>query len=306
MFFGMTSPNAPSGLYIHLGLHRTGSSALQDCLHLNKAAIEDAGLLVSVARRDGAGQNPVRLRMPGPGEFGKNLHRLAFRRDRALRKRGITAANCAILSEENLIGNMSAALRERPYRLAGRRLAFLAEGLNAPIRRVLIVVRGYGPFAASLYRKRCEFNLMPPFSDLADGFLRSSRGWVDLIEDIRVGLAPEEMVVLRHEDQTPPLSVARHLAPSLVELSLTPLERRVNASVPDAALEALQEAFRRDENLSHEDRLELIDAHAGRDGPSIASIPPSLSATLEDRYMRDLDVIAAMPGVQMPDPRPAT
>ncbi|MHA7874480.1 hypothetical protein [Roseivivax sp.] len=298
----------PEGLYLHLGAHRTGTGSFQEFLASNEDAFADMGINLAVANRDGLSPGSLRLRLPDARHFRRGeLEERAVLRDEALSEARVNRRARTLISEENIPGSFNAIFADAPYRAARERMGFLKAALARPVRRVVFVTRSYDSFYPSAYRKRCEFRKIAPFSDYAPRFLAAERGWPELIADIQAALASESLVVLRYEDRPDHAGLLRALMPELSQEGLTPLARRYNVSASDAACHAIQAGFAADPGQTARQVRALIRAHAeDRSAPPIAAFTPEEVGVLRERYSRDLEVVAAMPGVRLVTaPQPA-
>jgi hypothetical protein len=289
------------GLFLHLGAHRTGTGSFQEFLSSNADAFADLGVNLAVANRDGQAPSTLRLRLPDARHFRKGLlEERAALRDEALTEARVNLRARSIISEENIPGSFNAIFADAPYRAARERMAFLASALSRPVRRILFVTRSYETFFPSAYRKRCEFRKIALFSDYAPRFMEATRGWADLVEDIAAAFSPGEILVARYEDRPTHEALLHALLPETAQMRFAPLERRFNVSATDAACRAMQAAFETNPKLSPREIRAIIHAHADdRSGPPIAEFSERDRAALRDRYTRDLDRIAKIPGVTL-------
>ncbi|SIS77444.1 hypothetical protein SAMN05421759_103168 [Roseivivax lentus] len=298
------SPENPAGrgLYMHLGVHRTGTSSFQEFLALNQAVLEEAGFNLAVANRDSATLSSLKLRLPDPRHFRRNdlEERREFLLDE-IGKHRINNAPRTIISEENIPSGFQGLFSDRPYGAAYDRLRFMRLEMTHPVRRVLLVIRSYDSFLKSAYRKRCEFRLIDPFENYVPMALKARRGWFDLAGDILRALEPEALVVLRQEDRPRHSEMLHHLIPETRGLPLRDIADQVNVSPTDAACRAMQAIFAEGRKLGVGATRRLIADYADdKSGPSIAEFAPEDAQVLRDRYARDLQRIAHLACVEMP------
>ncbi|MHA6324152.1 hypothetical protein [Roseivivax sp. CAU 1753] len=297
-----------TGLYFHLGVHRTGTSSFQEFLALNQPTLESAGFNLAVANRDSATLSSLKLRLPDPRHFRRGD--LDERREwllEEIEKHHINAAPRTILSEENIPSGFQGLFTDRPYGAAYDRLVFMKSELTRPVRCVLLVVRSYDSFLTSAYRKRCEFRAIDPFADYIPHAMKARRGWFDLAGDILRALAPERLIVLRQEDRPSHFEMMHHLVPDTRDLPLANIAKQVNVSPTDAACRAMQAIFADGGKLGIGATRRLIADYADdKSGPSIAEFPREEAQALKARYARDLKRISNLDGVEMPGFQPAT
>ncbi|MBN9886388.1 hypothetical protein [Salipiger abyssi] len=289
------------GLYLHLGLHRTGTGAFQDFLAANLATLGAAGVRAKFSNRDGTGPETLRLKLPPPRDFGTEAMAAHGRKlARTVRRNGLNAPQPVLISEENLIGALNAAFGVAPYSHAQPRLALLRQQLTQPVRRVVLVLRSYESHAISVYRKRLEFRLLKPFEHYAAAMWPARRGWPELVADIRAALDPEEIVILRHEARPARPEILSALLPELPHGGWDVPERRINHSANDAACFALVEAHKAGRSPDRAELATLLAAHADKTAPRpFIDLPEALLAAQRARYAEDLDRIARMPGVTL-------
>ncbi|WP_226621729.1 hypothetical protein [Alloyangia pacifica] len=291
----------PPGIYLHLGLHRTGTGAFQQFLAANLPRLGDCGLHAAFSNRDGAGGETLRLRLPPPRHFGtEEMRRHGRQLARRLRRAGLNRHPAVLISEENLIGGLNAVISKRPYPAAGPRLAFLRAHLDAPVRRVVLVLRSYEAQAISVYRKRLEFRALQPFEDYARDIWPAPRGWPELVADIRAALEPEEILLLRHEDRPSRTALLRALCPEMPETGWREPDAPVNFSAGDAACFALLAAHRDGQKLSRDEVAAIIRHHARAIPPRpLIDLPEETLEAQRARYRADLERLRAMQGVTL-------
>jgi len=175
---------------IHLGAHRTGSTALQRSLATGAARLEAAG--VRYARRE-AMRRPLHVAMlaaEARGPVGRGARAAAARALRTWgRRQEAAGVSRLILSEEELPGVMDDCLTgEGPYPRAARRLSLLAEAF-APWRvRAAAALREPADWVASTWgfsasrrdpRRRDRRDL----AAVRRAWLEGGRGWADFASD---------------------------------------------------------------------------------------------------------------------------
>lgn len=209
-------------LALHIGAHRTGSTAFQRILAQNAAALAREGTLVW-------GPDELRPRPhfylpetedfePGSGE--------AFARDLD----GVTADRL-VISEENMLGNMRVNLVERDfYPDALRRMTAYRALIGHEPARIGLGIRGYASYWTSAYLYSLPRHRLPQFDQLKPRILSLQRGWLDVLRELR-GLFPAAEIMvwpLESVDQKMKAMVARFL--DMPADRLANLPRRINAS----------------------------------------------------------------------------
>lgn len=288
-------------LFIHAGAHRTGSSSFQFCLHVNRHLIAAAGFDAAYPGRDGVPSGTLRLRLPSPGQKPAVRARGTEAVREALARHNPDPGRPLILSEENILGRVYPFLRGAFYPAAEERLAALRNGLDgAEITRLLLVVRDYATFFPSAYRLRAETHAMPRFEEVQARYLEMDRGWPDLVTLLRDMLQPDEFVVTTYEHRGKNTDLLSQLVPDLAGEDLQDQAQRLNQQIPDAAFARLQDIYRAGRRLTARERQRIIDESADVPRASaVTSLREDVRATLEARYARDLDQIAAMQNVRL-------
>lgn len=285
-------------IYIHAGAHRSGSSSFQLCLAHNRALLTQAGFDLAYPGRDGAPKGQLRLKLPAPWHDPATLDAVAARAATHLGRLSPDPARAMILSEENIPGRMPHFFNGRFFPASRLRLETLALALPARPVHLLYVVRDYAGLYESAYRKRAEDTRVKPFANVVPNLMQMDRGWPELIAEMRDVLRPETLTVIDYADRGESRALLARLVPGLAVEELEEPGRVVNLSPTDAALAALQAAFRRPGPLSPADKQAILTRHrdaARRTG--FAEFSEDDRAALQARHQQDLARIAEMPGV---------
>lgn len=287
-----------TGIYIHAGAHRTGTSSFQLCLAENRDRLAARGFDLAYPGRDGAPQGRLRMQLPRPRHGDKRIPEFAAQlRDHLASFR--SPGHGLILSEENIPGPMRHFYEGRFFPAAGKRLHSLAQALENPPEHLVYVLRSYREIYVSAYRKRAEDNPVPPFAELAPRFLEMDRGWPELLAEIRDILRPARMTVLPYGRRGSSLDLLMRLVPGLSRQDMVEPTRAVNLSATDAGLEALQTRYRAGETLPRRQWQKVIKSHA-RDKRDLgfARFDAAASDRLEERYVHDLERVSALDGIR--------
>ncbi|MGB8622705.1 MAG: hypothetical protein WCD16_07790 [Paracoccaceae bacterium] len=192
-------------LILHLGAHRTASTALERSLSRNAGILRGEGLAIRPPK--------TMRRIPGFPAV-RELHRHS-REDaqakaelaqvaRALRQSFDEAdqagAGRLLISEENMIGLMAQNLRRKTfYGDARARLAAYAHVLpQAPVR-VGLGIRGYAGFWRSSYLHVLRRRSLLPFPEYAAKLAGARRGWLDLVDAVAAAFPGAEILVWTQE-----------------------------------------------------------------------------------------------------------
>ncbi len=174
-------------LFLHIGAHRTGSTAFQRILARNAALLAGEGTEIW-------GPDVLRARpyfyLPVKEDFAEGAHE-AFARDLA----GVSAHRL-VMSEENMMGNMRLNLLDRAfYDDMVRRLVAYGGLINRNPTRIGLAIRAYTSYWTSAYTYTLARHRIPRFDALRPGLMRIERGWLDLVRELR-GLFPKAEIMV--------------------------------------------------------------------------------------------------------------
>jgi hypothetical protein len=293
-------------LILHLGAHETGSTALVRCLEKNQDHLAAAGVAlrppeVLRAMPDFA---PVleltRRAAEGDAVAGGQLDVLRDRlaTDAADAERQGTLR--LILSDENMVGTMLAALKSRIiYRDAAARVAAYASVLPKPPTLIAFAVRSYAPWWQSAYAFVLQRHPLPPFGALGEALAQGGRGWVDVVRDLRGVFPGVPVLIWRHEAFADSMTrVVAALAGLAGTDGLQPVTARVNPAHLRRQVDQIHRLRKDDPTLAGKAlaaRLAMLGEVKGRP----PSFRPPQKAALEARYETDLETLRAEPGVTL-------
>lgn len=184
---------------LHLGLHRTGSTALQQTLRRQRAMLEADGVVF---------WGPDQMRRPGfaglasantAGAEAALVSRARAELHQACNHARQIGRRMFLISEENIPGvilrNFSAA---RLYPDAGRKLAAFRARLPQPPARIVLALRDYAEYWPSAYAQALTNREMPPFEPdrLVEG--TAVRGWPAVVGDIAAVFPEARITLWRH------------------------------------------------------------------------------------------------------------
>ncbi|SPH18522.1 hypothetical protein DEA8626_02061 [Defluviimonas aquaemixtae] len=294
-------------LILHLGVHRTGSTALQRMLNGTSSMLEAVGVrfwgpqvmrighlrdfVPSVAR---AGSDAAPLAQFAP--MAAALHdEFALAESEGVRR--------LIVSDENLLGAMrdnydSGAL----YPDARAWLIGTAALFPRAPNEIYIGLRDYAEYAVSIYSHLVLRRAMADFDSSRFVTLGEGRGWSAVLADLVTVFPNSRVRAWRYErrrDMVP--GVARAMAGQSVDLPPPKLAPTGGLSRP--ALDAIRAAWSRPGGRTAERQAEAA-ALAGIEGPTFDPFDAKLRARLTARFETDWRRIAsgAVPGVTVFDP----
>ncbi len=285
-------------LILHLGAHRTGSTALEQALSANAERLARKG--VAILKPGRLRRLPDFGRVPAlAAEAGDQARARLVAAQSAFRAAAeATGAGCLLLSEENMIGSIEPNLREASlYPQAAARLAAYAAFFDAPARRIGLGLRSDAAHAISGYGYVLRRRPMPPLETMTDDLsclgTSGRRGWRDVVDDIAAVFPEAEILVwpceIARGGATPAIAaaLAGHHG---MQLRVGP--GRVNAGPRADAIPQI--------HALREEAPDLTDAALDA---RLAALPPPKPyrpftpdqlARLEARYARDLAELGAM------------
>jgi len=286
-------------IFIHAGAHRTGTSSFQYFLDKNRDVLTGAGYDLAYPARDGAQEGTLGLGLPQPRHGMDQQRRFAKACRRDLARQMTEGARGLILSEENLPGRMMHFYNGQFFPAAAARFDALRRGLPTRVKHLIYVVRRYDGLFASAYRKRAEENQVPPWDDIRERMVGMQEGYSDLMQVIVAQLRPKRITVVEYGKRGESRDLLGVLLPRVPEGLVEP-ERVLNVSATDAALFALQKLHRDKATVSPEMLSTIMAEHAeNKENLGFASFDAAETAQIEARYARDLEVIEAMPEVNL-------
>ena len=190
-------------LSLHLGAHRTGTTALQQACRNNASLLADENIEVwgsDVMRA------PALERFPNvwPGENSaadkKAVNAAITAMHDAIGERIDGGRGHLLVTEENLLGSMPANLGAQSlYPRAGERMAAYRQLFPIPPDRIFLCVRNYAGYWASSYAFAALRNDLPKFSQLCDGLVQGPRSWLDVLADLRKVFPDSQILVWEHK-----------------------------------------------------------------------------------------------------------
>lgn len=289
-------------LHLHLGAHRTGTTAFQQMCRRHSAELATAGVAV---------WGPDVMRRPERGGFGELSKRAAAGEPSAQQDRDAAIAvfrhefeaqaargtERLVVSEENLIGVMDLNFRQLSlYPRAGQRLAAYSKLWPKPPRRVFLAIRPYVEYWSSCFAFVAIRKALKDIEIIREGVLTSARGWPDLINEISAAWPQAEIVVWPYERD--PLAHRgwgqRMLGLTDTDLSETPV-KPVNAGFSKAALERAMVLREANLDIAMPDLRKAVEPLNGPDAPKFQMFEEKDTGTLTNRYERDLALLRGHP-----------
>jgi hypothetical protein len=271
-------------LILHLGAHRTGSTAFQQMLVAGGGTLERAGLRALV--HDDLG------RIPGFDRIDRGADGAA---GRAAIKAAGAGAEQVLISDENMIGDMGWNIRSGSfYRRAHEKLAAHRDFFGVVPKRIGLGIRAYADYWVSAHAYELSYRrpvTQDPvrFADCKAGLVAVSRGWRDLVDDVRAVFPGAAILVWPVEARVPLPVLGRRLF-GLDDLAFATPPPDVNAA-PVAGLIPAMEAKRAAEpGLS---RVQMREWLAGHEPVAFDGFTSAQTERMDARYIADLRALSA-------------
>lgn len=188
-------------LHIHLGVHKTASTFLQDCIALHRRELAFSGInwLGPAEIRDIV----VRAVNLQSKQTNRQVHQLDYLRKKAsLLFSEVKHANTVVLSDENLLGGCRKAFCEAGfYPNLTQRMRALGSLLPIKATKIFLAVRSPETFATSAY---CESLLhAKQFINFSSYFAEARTStllWSELVYRLRQSFQDAQIVVWKYEE----------------------------------------------------------------------------------------------------------
>jgi hypothetical protein len=181
---------------LHIGVHKTATTYIQNRLHANKAALHEAGIGY-ISLWDFRNFFTEKFM-----EFAPETFRLEDNIWRFFGNKVPDSVEGLIISEENLIGYCGGLLLSgNPFASARGRLAHLRNLLRGHDVTMFCAVRSYDTFLSSAY---CEgirnLNTYVAFDEMREKLHWARMQWPHLIDSFEENLRPDQTLLWRFED----------------------------------------------------------------------------------------------------------
>lgn len=221
-------------LILHIGAHRTATTAMQDMFVANETTLADHKIKAL-----------VHAEMGGEAGFSNVANHKNWDQIRAWIDAQMQSAGKVIISDECMIGDMGWNLRSGTFyqRAFAKLTAYRDFFDHAPVR-IGLGIRDYASYWQSAHGKELLYRNMqklgvPRFEEIKLGLLTAQRGWLDLIADVRAVFKTAEIVVWPLDANIPIEDLGRYLL-NVDELALSPPPAGVNAAPKIGVIPALE------------------------------------------------------------------
>ncbi len=266
-------------LTLHIGAHRTGTTAMQDMLVANRAGLEGAGITALV-------HADLERSVPG---FSRVARREGWPEIRAAFEAATEGAEQVLVSEENLIGDMGWNIRSGSlYWRAKAKLEAYRDFLEVTPKRIGLGIRSYESYWISAHAIELTYRDVSKagvvrFSEARSGMAGAQRGWRDLVADMREVFPDSEILVWPVEAVLPVGRVMARLTGT--DLALTPPPQRVNAAPDPRLIPAMEEMRAKRPDIK---RAEMWDWLKGQPPRHFDGFDEDQRAYMAERYAADL------------------
>lgn len=272
-------------IILHIGAHRTGSTAIEQTLSAN------ADLLAAEGRVIWA---PLHLRRMEAFLCRRGQRPTGPEKEAMADEVRATGASQLVVSEENMIGQMNMNMVQGAfYDRARGRMEFLRDLFPAPPRRIALGIRDYESYWLSSYAYVIARSLQPAFADLAAGMAGAKRGWLDLVDDMREVFPDAEILVWPREAlRGRELEIACRMI-DRDERDMKPLPGKINPSLGPEAIPQLYALRKENPDMWESTLTETIASGAGPDLPPFVGFSGEARREMAARYAADLKALEA-------------
>jgi hypothetical protein len=197
-----------TNLILHIGAHRTGTTTLQASLDAAQDVLSARGIAVlTPPRPDKRNQKTIRKLVNLAGSVRRPMGKLLiwFKRKQA-QTIMLDLLNTAtlrdivfediILSDEKILGSIFGRNGKSIYPATKSHLQALKKLLPLDVSKIHLTLRSYDTFIISSYVMRAVYgSKIKPFETMTDELLTISKGWNDVIDDIRFIFPNAELTV---------------------------------------------------------------------------------------------------------------
>lgn len=265
-------------LILHLGAHRTGSTAFESMLVARQTALAGQGVAVwpNARVRRIAGFQEVASDGPSPDAAAALATAWAGE-----------GADRLILCEENILGTMLGNLMAGAlYPDLARQLANYRAILPVQPRRIGLGIRGHAGYWTSCLSFVARRRWVPALADLAPQVAADPRGWVEVVSDLRAAFPAAEILVWTHGADLP--GVAQRLLDLPAGLLAAP-PVDVNAAHEAGYLPAILRLRAEAHDMTEAGMRAALDRVVPE--PGFSPFTLAQRDALDSRYARDLTLL---------------
>lgn len=293
----MTAPK----VRLHVGAHKTATTYIQETLLINQAASAAAGVAywpvhsvrnaLRQAKTNASYPQKPGLKLPWTKSAEPSTHVSNHLKSLIVDGYEVT------ISEENILGNPDDCYKGTFYRRAAKGLELLGEAVKDRPVEVMLAVRSYAPFLASMYSEALRHGMFTAPDRMMAANSSCAGQWLQVIDTIRAALPQAEITVWRYEDfsslEGDILGTLSGLRPNALK---KPSQVDVLPSASKKAIEQMIEEAGRLEPNARVFRMLALRAQYPRDALNDARFmpwPADDQARLQDEYAQDIAAIRA-------------
>lgn len=262
-------------LILHLGAHRTGSTAFERMLEAADLAPQGAALW---------GNARVRA-IPG---FQEGTGAESFSAE--WQAQAAQGTKKLVICDENILGTMLGNLMAGAlYPDLPAQLARYSRLFPVAPRRIGLGIREPAAFWTSCWSFVARRRWAPDVAETAPRIAANPRAWADVVADLRTAFPRAEILVWQHEglDTRLPATAARLL--DLPEATFTPPATRINAAHAPGFLPAILRLRTADPQMSEAAMRAALDRETPE--PGYSPFTQDQRAALAARHARDLTLL---------------
>jgi hypothetical protein len=268
-------PGAGMELILHLGAHRTGSTAFERMLEGADLAGQRAALWGNARVRGIPGFEQG----TGADSFAAQWQAQAAQGTARL-----------VICDENILGTMLGNLMAAAlYPDLPAQLARYARLFPTPPRRIGLGIREPASYWTSCWSFVARRRWVPGVAETASRIAAHPRGWADVVADLRAAFPRAEILVWPHEglDKRLPATAARLL--DLPEALFTAPATRINAAHAPGYLPAILRLRAADAQMTEAAMRAALERETPE--PGYSPFTPDQRAALAARHARDLTLL---------------
>jgi hypothetical protein len=282
----------PATLILHLGLHKTATTALQDFLAAESRALAARGVACPRLARMRSDVTPLVVSAAKP--------------DRAALGRLVAKVRLPVLllSDENMLGAPGDLLGGALYPYGENRIRRVCEQFADRRIRLFLTLRSPAAFLASMYCEFLRHNPWLPFADYVGGLDVADFAYAESFDWLFA--LPRHVAVTVTPFETARGGGVRTIASRLLDAACGPghgidLDRfpaaRSRSAYSVEELDLAAEVAARADPKTAQAFLAMLDSRGRRFGSTrFDPLPAGTAAALEARYERDLEAFARLSG----------
>lgn len=271
-------------LFLHIGAHRTGTTAMQDMLAAQPGVLAEKGVAALVHAE-------LEARVPG---LARVVRREGWESLRAGLENATRNARKVLISDENIIGDMGWNIRSGSfYWRARQRLEAWRDFLGRPPARIGLGIRSYESYWLSAHALELSYRPAAKhgpvtFAAARNGMVAAERGWLDLVDDLSGVFPASEILVWPVEARLPVEEIAQRLVDE--RLALAPPPAGVNAAPAPGLIPAMEHKRAAEPEIG---RAAMRDWLADQRAHPFDGFTAGQRAHMAARYEADIAALAA-------------